>query len=52
MMALTSGVTGIFGFNAAMIALGMLFGDDDDPFEFETKVKKPSSMFSARNSVA
>lgn len=40
MMALTSGVTGIFGFNAAMIALGMLFGDDDDPFEFETKVKK------------
>lgn len=40
MMALTSGVTGIFGFNAAMIALGMLFGDDDDPFEFETKTKK------------
>lgn len=38
MMGLMSGVTGIFGFNAAMAILGMLFGDDDDPFDFEQKV--------------
>ncbi|MCL8000036.1 PLxRFG domain-containing protein, partial [Brucella sp. 21LCYQ03] len=38
MMSLMSGATGVFGFNAAMMILGMFFGDDDDPFDFEQKV--------------
>lgn len=40
MMGLMGGVTGMFGFNAAMTILGMMFGDDDDPFDFEQKFKK------------
>lgn len=38
MMSLMSGATGVFGFNAAMMILGMFFGGDDDPFDFEQKV--------------
>jgi hypothetical protein len=39
MMALMSGVTGVWGFNLAMAVAGMVFGDDDDPLDFEERFK-------------
>ncbi len=40
MMALMSGVTGVWGFNLAMAVAGTVFGDDDDPMDFEETFKK------------
>lgn len=39
MMALMSGVTGVFGFNMFMAIAGMVFGDDDDPMDFDERFK-------------
>lgn len=39
MMALMSGVTGVFGFNMMMAIAGMVFGDDDDPMDFDERFK-------------
>jgi hypothetical protein len=39
MMTLMAGVTGTFGFNLMMAVAGMIFGDDDDPMEFEERFK-------------
>lgn len=40
MMSLMAGVTGTFGFSLAMSLAGALFGDPDDPMDFEQKFKK------------
>ena len=40
MLQLFAGTTGLFGFNQAMWILNMMFGDDDDPLDFETRMKK------------
>lgn len=39
MMALMAGVTGTFGFNLMMGVAGLVFGDDDDPMDFEERFK-------------
>ena len=39
MMALMAGVSGTLGFNLMMTIAGALFGDDDDPFDFEQRFK-------------
>lgn len=39
MMTLMAGTTGTIGFNLIMAALGMAFGDDDDPMEFDERFK-------------
>lgn len=39
MMTLMAGVTGTFGFNLMMAVAGMIFGDDDDPLDFEERFK-------------
>lgn len=39
MMALMSGITGVYGFNLMMAVAGMVFGDDDDPLDFEERFK-------------
>lgn len=39
MMTLMAGVTGTFGFNLMMGVAGMVFGDDDDPMDFEERFK-------------
>jgi len=38
-MALWGGVGGIFGFNMLMSILGLAFGDEDDPFDFERRFR-------------
>ncbi|EHK57736.1 PLxRFG domain-containing protein [Allomesorhizobium alhagi] len=40
MMSLLAGTTGVVGFNLAMTVLGSLFGDEDDPMDFEVTFKK------------
>ena len=40
MLQLFAGTTGLFGFNQAMWILNMVFGDDDDPLDFETRMKR------------
>jgi hypothetical protein len=40
MMSLFAGTTGLFGFHIAMALAGMLLGDKDDPFDFETRFRK------------
>lgn len=40
MQALMAGTTGLFGFNTLMAIAGMVFGDDDDPMDFEQSFKK------------
>jgi len=39
MMAAFAGTTGIFGFSMAMSLLGLVFGDADDPFDFERRFR-------------
>ncbi|MBO3760354.1 PLxRFG domain-containing protein [Ciceribacter sp. L1K22] len=39
MMSLMAGVTGTIGFNLLMSVLGMVFGDDDDPLEFNERFR-------------
>jgi N12 class adenine-specific DNA methylase/uncharacterized protein YcbK (DUF882 family)/predicted RNA methylase len=39
MQALFAGTAGIAGFNLAMAVAGMVFGDDDDPMDFEQHVR-------------
>jgi len=39
MMALFGGTTGVFGFSIAMTILGAIFGDSDDPFDFERRFR-------------
>ncbi|MBD9539931.1 PLxRFG domain-containing protein [Ensifer sp. ENS04] len=39
MMALMAGVTGTIGFNLLMGIASMVFGDDDDPMDFEQKFR-------------
>lgn len=40
MLQLMAGTAGLFGFNQAMWIMNMIFGDDDDPLDFETRMKK------------
>lgn len=40
MQALFAGAKGVIGFNLAMALLGMFFGDEDDPFDFEQRISK------------
>ncbi len=40
MMALMAGTGGVAGFNLMMTLAGLVFGDEDDPMEFEQKFKK------------
>lgn len=40
MMTLMGGLTGTFGYSLAMSLAGALFGDDDDPMDFEQTFKK------------
>lgn len=39
MMALMAGVSGTVGFHLAMALAGMVFGDDDDPMDFEQQFR-------------
>jgi hypothetical protein len=39
MQALMAGVSGVAGFNLAMALASMIFGDDDDPMDFEQKFR-------------
>ncbi|MFC3074929.1 PLxRFG domain-containing protein [Shinella pollutisoli] len=39
MMGAMAGVTGMFGFNLAMTLAGLIFGDDDDPLDFEQRFR-------------
>ncbi|MRX32796.1 PLxRFG domain-containing protein [Aminobacter sp. MDW-2] len=39
MQVLMSGVKGVIAFNLAMAVLGAIFGDDDDPMDFEMKFR-------------
>ncbi|KQV27850.1 hypothetical protein ASC97_05660 [Rhizobium sp. Root1203] len=39
MMSLMAGVTGTVGFHLAMALAGMVFGDDDDPMDFEQQFR-------------
>ncbi|WP_421849875.1 PLxRFG domain-containing protein [Oricola sp.] len=39
MQALMAGASGVAGFNLAMTIAGMVFGDEDDPFDFEVHVR-------------
>lgn len=40
MMSLLAGVTGTIGFNLAMAIAGAVFGDDDEPMDFEQHFRK------------
>ena len=39
MFALFGGVTGMFGFNYMLALAGLVFGDEDDPLDFETQFR-------------
>jgi hypothetical protein len=39
MMTLLSGASGVMGFNAIMAMASLIFGDDDDPMDFEQKFR-------------
>jgi hypothetical protein len=43
MMSLLGGVTGVMGFNVAMMIAGAVFGDDDDPLGFEQEFRKSAT---------
>ena len=39
MMSLMGGITGVAGFNLMMLAAAAVFGDDDDPMDFQTRFR-------------